>query len=162
MEGQLILDEIWESPRQDNIIKDIATFMAQLSAQSFEGVGSLCFDPNGQVHVGPLYTRHFFQYRTAHLTSYPTSAECKLAQLDHLMGLVHAKRLQWGMTPRHEEEDHDPVWAYVLYLEVRDIIIASKEMNEEQPTYVRHGDDHMSQYLCNEEGNLKAVLDWEL
>jgi aminoglycoside phosphotransferase (APT) family kinase protein len=35
-------------------------------------------------------------------------------------------------------------------------------MNREQPTYIRHMDDHVGQFLVDRNGRLNAVIDWEL
>lgn len=142
-------------------IKDLAQFMIQLAAKSFQGVGSLCYDANGDIIVGPLHTRHHFILRGAGLGSYKTSAQCKLAQVEYLMGLVRGRKLQWDLRWTRKRQ-LDPVWMYVLLLEARDIINGSEEMNLDQPTFLRHGDDHLDQLLVTDEGRLTAVLDWEL
>lgn len=77
------------------------------------------------------------------------------------MRLIRERKLQWD-SRWDPDEQLDPVWLYILLLEARDIIVASDEMNMDQPTFLRHGDDHMNQFLVKDDGTLTAVLDWEL
>ncbi|BEJ17996.1 hypothetical protein CspHIS471_0702730 [Cutaneotrichosporon sp. HIS471] len=156
------IDSPFDPPMWKRAVRDVAALMAQLSTKSFQGIGSLCFDSKKDIVVGPLHTRHYFHYRAANLKVYSTSADSKLALLDHLMLLVRQKKLHWdsqwdGRTGR----TRDPVWAYVMFLEARDIINASVEMNTEQPTFLRHGDDHLGQFLWKEDGSIAGVVDWE-
>jgi hypothetical protein len=147
--------------------EDVAKLMVQLSARAFSKVGSPTFDANGDITVGPLHSRHVSKYLAANLGSYRTSAECKLAQLDHLMRAVREKSLGWDDQwyqgdPKYRTEPWSPVWAYIMLLEARDIIQSNAEMNEEKATYLRHGDDHSGQFIFNDDGTLAGVIDWEL
>jgi hypothetical protein len=59
-------------------------------------------------------------------------------------------------------EDPDPIWYYVNYLEARELVRGCEEMNREGPTYLRHLDDHDGQFLTRWNGQLSAILDFEL
>jgi hypothetical protein len=143
-------------------VKDIAMLLVQLSSESFNHIGSLCFNSNKKVVVGPLYNSAFSRFRTANLKPCRTSAESKLARLAHLMRLVREKKLRWDSRWDASGSEYDPVWAYVVFLEAGDIIQASEEMNAKQPTFLRHGDDHAGQLLFKKDGSIAGVLDWEL
>lgn len=111
--------------------------------------------------VGPLIAKQFTVTQGANLEVYRTSAECKLARIDHLLRLIRDKRLGWsgslaGANPV------SPVWRYIFLLEVRELVRGCEDMNREQPTYIRHMDDHVGQFLVDESGRLDAVIDWEL
>ncbi len=137
--------------------------MVNLASKSFQGIGSLCFDSD-KIVVGPLHNRHIFHYGAAHLGTYRTSAESKLACLNHLMRLVREKKLNWDArwhSTRSTRGLYDPVWTYVMFLEAQDLINTSEEMKSEEPTFLRHGDDHLGQLLFKENGSLAGVLDWE-
>jgi hypothetical protein len=137
--------------------------MVNLASKSFQGIGSLCFDSD-KIVVGPLHNRHIFHYGAAHLGTYRTSAESKLACLNHLMRLVREEKLHWDSRWQggRGKSEYDPVWAYVMLLEARDIINDNEEMNTEQPTFLRHGDDHLGQILWKGDGSIAGLLDWEL
>ncbi len=154
---------VWELPGRKVTMVSLARFMNHLSKRSFEGIGSLRISTEGQVEVGPWNSRHVNVFLTAGLTSYRTSAECKLAQIDHLLHLIRRKALGWDWRwHKTRKADCNPVWGYALLLEAREYICESKEMNTEQPTYLRHGDDHEGQFLVGLSGDLKAVIDWEM
>jgi hypothetical protein len=163
VEGKPVWELPWELPRRKMTMILLADHMVQLAKRSFEGIGSLFNNAEGQVEVGPWNSRHINVFLTAGLTSYRTSAECKLAQIDHLLHLIRRKALGWDWRwHKTRKEDCNPVWGYALLLEAREYISESKEMNTEQPTYLRHGDDHEGQFLAAPSGELKAVIDWEM
>jgi aminoglycoside phosphotransferase (APT) family kinase protein len=93
---------------------------------------------------------------------YRTSAELRLSQLELNMRLVREKRQSWDWRWSPIRSNFDPVWAYIMYLEGRDIVQSLAEMHVEQPTYLRHGDDHRYQFMVKDDGSLAGVVDWEL
>lgn len=144
----------------DATVKSVAQFMVKMSAQTYSGVGSLTFNAEGDIVVGPLMSRPFKATQGAKLSVYRTSAECKIACIDHLLRLVREKCLGWDPL-RRWKKGPDPIWHYVILLEMRELVNNCEEMNREQPTYLRHMDDHLGQYHFSEDGHITAVLDWE-
>lgn len=155
-----IPNDVWAT-RMPMTIRDLALLMVQLSAKQFWEVGSPTLGVEDQIIIGPLQSRHRFEFAGAELGPYPTSGDLKLAQLEHKLRLVREKCLQWTPGTRLES-DVDPVWTYVLTLEMRDHVRGCSELFEEQPTYLRHLDDQVAQYYVRDDGSLAAVLDWEL
>ncbi len=154
-------DEVTDE-RLRRTVKDIARLMSQISTISFSGVGSPTFDDNGKVVVGPLHTPHSAEHPADALGLYRTSAELKLALLEQNMRFVREKRRWWDWRWNTIRSQFDPVWAYIIYLEGREIVQSVAEMQVEEPTYLRHGDDHQYQFLLNDDGSLAGVIDWEL
>lgn len=159
--NRLVWGEQVKAAGYDSIVQGVAQFMVKMSSKTYTGVGSLTFDPAGEIVVGPLISRHFKVTQGAQLGVYRTSSECKIAQIDHLLRLVLEKRLGWDGRWRPELE-MDPVWSYVSLLEIRELVSSCEDMNREQPTYLRHMDDHYDQILVKDDGHLGAIIDWEL
>jgi hypothetical protein len=143
-------------------IRDLAAYMVQLSARTFGKVGSLTLDGEDVV-VGPLRPAWLMEHAGARLGVYNTSAEAKLAQLNHKARLVCEGCLQWARPWSYLSEVVDPVWTYVLILEVIEYVRACPDMNKPQPTYLRHLDDRWGpNFLSRDDGSLAGVVDWEL
>lgn len=134
--------------------------MIALAAKQFRGVGSLTFDSDGKIVVGPLLARQYKVTQGARLGVYATTAQCKLARLDHLFRLVREKKLSWET--RWKRTEPDPIWVYVILLEAQELVRGCEEMHCEEPTYIRHTDDHGGQFLLRDDWRLSAVIDWEL
>lgn len=141
-----------------NLIKDIALFMTRMASKSYTGVGTLTFDSRGKIVVGPMRPVQIVNTYPAHLSVYSTSADCYTARIVHLLRLVRERLIGWDS----RRSSGDPVWDYVCLLEARELVRACPDLNRAQPTYIRHGDDHADQYLTNEKGHIKAIIDWEL
>lgn len=49
-----------------------------------------------------------------------------------------------------------------MHLEYRSIVERCEAMGENERFYIKHGDDKGDHIMADEEGNLVAVIDWEL
>ncbi|BEI86949.1 hypothetical protein CcaverHIS002_0702950 [Cutaneotrichosporon cavernicola] len=156
--------ELWPAMAAETgfqqVVKDIAQFMVKMSTREFSGVGSLKFDMEQNIVVGPLIAKQFKLTELANLEVYRTSAECYLARIDNLLRLIREKALGWASS-WSKDDMSTPVWRYILLLEVRDFVHGCEDMNREQPTYIRHKDDHVGQFLVNDSGRLDDIIDWE-
>ncbi|BEJ17986.1 hypothetical protein CspHIS471_0702630 [Cutaneotrichosporon sp. HIS471] len=156
--------ELWPAMAAETgfqqVVKDIAQFMVKISTKEFSGVGSLKFDMEQNIVVGPLVAKHFKRTELANLEVYRTSAECYLARIDNLLRLIREKTLGWASS-WSKDDMSTPVWRYIILLEVRDFVNGCEDMNREQPTYIRHKDDHVGQFLVNDSGRLDDIIDWE-
>ncbi len=127
--------------------------------KTYRGVGSLTLSASGEVIVRRFIPPFKYLTLSANIPVVTTSAQMRLAQLDHLLRLVWEKRLDWD---RRLVEDPNPIWSYANYLEARELVRGCEEMNREQPTYLRHLVDHDGQFLTQWNGQLSAILDFEL
>jgi hypothetical protein len=139
------------------LVKDIALFMTKMATKTYDGVGTLTFDAHGKIVVGPLRPVQLEAAYPALHKVYPTSAACYIARIDHFLRLVREGAYAWDKHVR----TRDPVWTYVVLLEARDLIGRCQDLNRCEPTYIRHGDDHIEQFLTKGNGHLRAILDWE-
>lgn len=140
-------------------MNDIARYMVNMAAKTYTGIGTLTLNPEGETVVGPLLTPQIHLTHPAQIPVCGTSAENKIAQLDHLLRLVREKRLGWDASRWGK---CDPVWFYVIYLEARELVRQCAEMNRSEPTYLRHIDDHWGQFLADKKGNVTGIIDFEL
>lgn len=145
-----------------NLVKGIALYMTKMSARSFSGVGTLTFAPNGDIVVGPLIPCSLYTSLPALHQVYATNAECNIARLDHLLHMVHKQLLGWDTREGFlDRTKRDPIWLYTTFLEAKRLVQGCEEMNRQEPTYLRHTDDHANQYLATSEGHLSSLIDWE-
>jgi hypothetical protein len=140
------------------LIKDMALFMTKMATKTYEGVGTLTYDTNNRVVVGPMLPVQMGDLYPAKLKVYATSAECYTARIDHLLRNIREKRRGWH--PLYHPRD--PVWLYLSLLEAKELVAGCEDINRPEPTYLRHSDDHAAQYLTDSNGHIKAILDWDL
>jgi len=181
--GRTTSREDFRAPRPawlERTARDFAAFFIGLEKARFSGVGSLCAPatPEGGDNVtsildslppvGPIF-HPWTTFASAHpLGPFKTSAEHYLAKINHCLrliadGLMNRDFESLGRPTWMEPEECNPVLAYCVYLEMRHLVSGCKEMHEEGPTYIKHGDDDQCNHLLiADDGSLVAVLDWEL
>ncbi len=139
--------------------------MVKMSARSFNGVGTLTFDPRqlDEVVVGPLIQPQTHLLHPAQHSVYTTSAECYIPQLDYLMRLVRDGLRGWDIREGllWHAGNRDPVWVYLNLLEARELVRGCEEMNTPGPTYLRHTDDLAGQFFTTATGHITSLIDWE-
>ncbi|WVQ96995.1 hypothetical protein IAU59_004104 [Kwoniella sp. CBS 9459] len=142
----------------DHFIEQFARVQIRLSdlRLPFKKIGCLIpssSDP-GKVEVGPIVTRGCFMNRKSpyFLGPFTTNKERYLAHIDAALRYIFYDALQKGR----------PVDEYLWHLELRELVMASKELDEDlDQVYIKHDDEKGDHLMVDHENNVVGILDWE-
>jgi len=143
------------SPEQLELLID--TYAAQtikVSEVKFEAIGGLCLNDSNETVVGKLVDiREANGPHSDDLGGpFPSNLEKYLHQVDAILSAIKA-----DMMFREA-----PLFAYLAYLEVRELILACPTLKEEETEfYLRHPDSKSDNMLIESSGAVTALLDWQ-
>lgn len=60
-----------------------------------------------------------------------------------------------------DEAMPDRLLTYLISLEMLALVAGCPEMAKAGPTYIKHSDDHLGNFLLKDDGSLAALVDWE-
>lgn len=140
-------------PFFEAFIMSFAKWTISLSNLSFDQVGSLTFDEEGKVIIGPVM-EHFALDPKAPFYHGPfKTAQDRYIDLFETI-MKHIVNGDWCTSPS------DTVHEYLTFLEAKTLVEGCEELGR-GPYYLQHGDPSCYQFLSHPGGELTAVLDWE-
>lgn len=134
-------------------ITQLADIYIQLSNFTFEGIGGLYQDKTtGNVFVGPLTHHQLAKSSSPHFPGpFKTNRDRFLSQIDEVLECYfEGNRLS-----------RVPARDGIVLLWMRDLVKNYEPFNKEEPTYIKHADDHGSHILLDESGNITGLIDWD-
>lgn len=134
------------------VIMNIAKWFIKLEIITFNKVGSLQFEPPGEITVGPVISR-FIQTGASpfYLGPFSTAKQRYVSFFDTAMNqILDGTRTRL----RHALVD------YLTALEIKTLIIGCEEFEGDE-FYIKHGEDKGDHFLVNEQEDITAVIDWD-
>jgi len=134
------------------IIRNLAEFHISLETVVYDSVGSLTFDQDGSIVVGPVINLDMINTEPPfHLGPFKSAKERYISLINHLLDLI-------AQDAYCAPSQSLPM--YLALLEARSLVRDCKDMDE-GAAYICHGEPKGDHVLVNEKGDITAVIDWE-
>ncbi|OCF43231.1 hypothetical protein I317_02941 [Kwoniella heveanensis CBS 569] len=160
----------WDEPpdrneeQVDQFIEEYAKVQIQLSNNSLPLNKIGCVypssrDPHGYA-VGPIQTRGCFMRPLSPylLGPFATQKERYLAHIDAALHYITHNALQAS----NRLSNITPVDEYLWHLELRELVCASKQLDEvPDQVFFKHADEKSDRFMVDDEQKIIGILDWE-
>jgi hypothetical protein len=144
----------WEDGIRKKYIDGWAAQSIKLSSISFDKIGALGYDCNGEVIVGSLTDiRDTLPTGPPYFDGpFKTLRQRHTKHIDNILRAIEA-----GTKYRDQ-----PLQAYLGHLRIREIVSASEELGRsETEFFLQHADARTHNLLVTEDHEISAILDWE-
>jgi hypothetical protein len=143
------------SPEQIEFLID--TYAAQaikVSEVKFEAIGGLCTNDSNETVIGKSVDirKSNGPHRDDLGGPFHSILDQYLHHVDAILSAIKANMMFRGA----------PLFAYLAYLEVRELILACSSLKEEEHEfYLKHPDPKSDNMLISSSGAVTALLDWQ-
>jgi len=139
-----------------NFVESYADFSIQVASLSYDLIGSLTLGDDGKsFSVGPWFAMHGVSSISSPYAPGPfkTMRDRYVEHIDRILDMTRR-----GLLGRAR-----PLLFYLIHLVAKSLVLGCAELaKEEDKFYLRQPDAREDQYMTDSDGNITAVLDWEL